>query len=87
MITIGNYTENTQQAIKEGKVSKEIGGIAFDTAREAHEWGSNHLGAGNYQLYQLCDCTEDAFIDDSKPKYPTRKKLIKPLKMKPYVKG
>ena len=87
MITLGNYTEATQQAIKEGKVNKQAGGVAFETPQEAIEWGNNHVGAGLFQLYQLCDCTEDTYIDDSKPKYPTRKKLIKDVKMQPYVNG
>lgn len=84
MVTIGNYTESTIQSINEGKVVKEKGGIAFGSKEEAQEWGNNHLGHGNYQIFPLCpNCEENSFIDTPTLKYPTMKKLIKPVKMLP----
>ena len=86
MITVGKYPDNVIQAINEGKeIIKEAGGVAFLNPQEAIDWGNHHLGAGEFKLYELCDCTEDSFVEDSKPKYPTKKKLIKPLKLMPYV--
>lgn len=81
MITVGNYTEDLQQGIEEGKVLKEKGGVALISKQEAINWANSNLGVGNYQLYNLCDCEQDSYVDDPTSKYPTKKRLVKRVKM------
>lgn len=79
LYTAGQYNDATIKLIKEGKVGKSKGGVIFTSIKDGELWLKNNYPNGI--VYGLDSYTEQCYKDNPSELYPTKKIVVKLIKM------
>lgn len=83
MFAVVKINESTQNAIAKGELFIGNGHQAFEKREEAQHWAEVFHSESPHKVVELCkECEEGSYLDDPSHQYPTRKRVLKTVKVK-----